>query len=177
MVDFCIYLDPTGMKDSDAAARIEEVRKHLPEMMINHTVNDSLRHRPIALSIETKKPGKGDDNAALQIGVWHSAQWNLLRSMGNDKRHGEGSAEGDAVASISGGGGCRGVSFLPAIIIQGHEWNFAATTRKNGTTVRTWPHYIPTHLLAFIKKIFLTFPTVIFLYLPRSICKSVIGTH
>lgn len=64
------------------------------------------------------------DNAALQIGVWHSAQWNCLRHL---LRTIWTPAEAEAALNELG--------VLPAIITQGHEWSFAATTLEEKKTV------------------------------------------
>ncbi|KAF3768500.1 hypothetical protein M406DRAFT_250030, partial [Cryphonectria parasitica EP155] len=119
LVDFCLFLNPSVIGDSAAARRIDQIRTHLPEQMINHTVYESLGGRPIALSIETKKAEAGLINANLQIGVWHTAQWNFLRSVA-----------GDTLDN-------RRLAFLPAIIVEGNDWSFAATTRK-GTITTLW---------------------------------------
>ncbi|KAH6973839.1 hypothetical protein BKA56DRAFT_459614, partial [Ilyonectria sp. MPI-CAGE-AT-0026] len=37
-----------------------------------------LERRPIALSIETKKPGEGWEGARLQLGVWQMGHWGFL---------------------------------------------------------------------------------------------------
>jgi hypothetical protein len=119
MIDFCLYLDPEALKDRAAVREIELTRQSLAGYMINHTDYDPLRKRPLTLSIETKKPGEGLENATLQVGAWHAAQWRFLDAMAG--RLGEDST---------------GLPFLPAIIIQGHDWNFAATTREGTKTVR-----------------------------------------
>ncbi|KAJ9132100.1 hypothetical protein NKR23_g11418 [Pleurostoma richardsiae] len=118
MIDFCLYLDPEALKDRAAVREIELTRQSLAGYMINHTDYDPLRKRPLTLSIETKKPGEGLENATLQVGAWHAAQWRFLDAMAD--RLGEDSTS---------------LSFLPAIIIQGHDWNFAATTREGNKTV------------------------------------------
>ncbi|KAF5016976.1 hypothetical protein F66182_11174 [Fusarium sp. NRRL 66182] len=118
MIDFCIYLDP-----KDNAAEVEEARRILPCGYINHTDFYSLRNRPIALSIETKAASNTPAGSAeLQIGTWHSAQWRFLE---------------DLVSRNTGS--MDGLPFLPAIIAQGHQWSFAATTRVGQKTVLWLP--------------------------------------
>jgi hypothetical protein len=107
------------------------------------------------MSIETKRDdaagamgsGAGAD-AMLQIGTWEAGRWNLL---GGLVRRG---VEMGAVEEMTGegeGGGQMGVRdktvsdmvasrlaklpFLPAVVVQGHEWVFAATTREGEKTV------------------------------------------
>lgn len=87
--------------------------------VINHTDFAPFRNRPIAVSIETKMRGGAQPaTAELQLGIWHSAQWKLLE---------------DLVARS--GGSFDGLPFLPAVVVQGHEWSFAATTREERHTV------------------------------------------
>ncbi|OBS16724.1 hypothetical protein FPOA_12666 [Fusarium poae] len=118
MVDFCIYLDPK----SDAMA-IENARSILPCGYINHTDFYTLRDQPIALSIETKAlTSTSAGSAELQIGTWQSAQWRFLEDLVSRN-----------------GGSLDGLSFLPAIIVQGHQWSFAATTREGQRTVLWLP--------------------------------------
>ena len=69
-VDFCIYIDhkkdPSYCK---AESDLGILSKILLCRVINHTDFFPLRNRPIALSIETKKPGDAWDKAKLQLGT------------------------------------------------------------------------------------------------------------
>ncbi|KAL2814504.1 hypothetical protein BJX63DRAFT_392536 [Aspergillus granulosus] len=117
MVDFCIYVEPE--MDDIAFNATSSLRKVLPNYVINHTDFPPIRNSPIAISIETKRQcGAQPATAELQIGTWHAAQWNLLE---------------DLIARS--GGLFDGLSFLPAIIVEGHDWSFAATTREDQKTV------------------------------------------
>lgn len=49
----------------------------MPGKKFNYTDYDPLEERPIALSIETKKPSEGFDAAKLQLGVWEMAHWSF----------------------------------------------------------------------------------------------------
>ncbi|KAF7548362.1 hypothetical protein G7046_g8702 [Stylonectria norvegica] len=117
MVDFCVYLDPTA--DQVATSTIQTLRRSLPFQVINHTEFQPFRKRPIAISVETKSRGRAQsDTAELQLGTWHSAQWRFLHRL----------------VSLSGGS-FDGLAFLPAIVVQGHDWSFVATTREGHKTV------------------------------------------
>ncbi|KAM6513107.1 hypothetical protein FALCPG4_015580 [Fusarium falciforme] len=117
MVDFCIYLMPET--EQIALNATKSLRRALPCNVINHTDIVSLRNRPIAVSIETKRRGGVQPaTAELQLGTWHAAQWKFLE---------------DLVARS--GGSFDGLPFLPAIIVEGHHWSFAATTREGQQTV------------------------------------------
>ncbi|KAI1358571.1 hypothetical protein F5Y08DRAFT_111441 [Xylaria arbuscula] len=113
MVDYCIFVEPGGRD----CAKIDELREGQP--YINHTDYHALRRRPIVLSAESKKPGEGFRNAQLQLSVWQAAQWSSLLRLAAD------GSEGMSTM----------IPFLPALIIQGHDWYFAATTRSDDNTV------------------------------------------
>ncbi|KAJ5288456.1 hypothetical protein N7508_011231 [Penicillium antarcticum] len=117
MVDFCMYVDiGTDKATRDVSKRL---RQELPCGVINHTEFHALRQRPITVSIETKTPRGAQPAAAeLQISTWHAAQWRLLE---------------DLVART--GGSFVDLTFLPAVIVNGDEWSFAATTREEQNTV------------------------------------------
>jgi hypothetical protein len=117
MVDFCMYVDlGTDKTTRDVSKRL---RQELPCGVINHTEFHALRQRPITVSIETKTPRGAQPAAAeLQISTWHAAQWRLLE---------------DLVART--GGSFDDLTFLPAVIVNGDEWSFAATTREEQNTV------------------------------------------
>ena len=51
------------------AELIDNIRQLLPDQSLNHTAALPVRHRPIALGIETKKTGEGAEAARLQVGV------------------------------------------------------------------------------------------------------------
>jgi len=124
-IDFCISIDPSSASDAGAAEAIKTLREALPLHSINHTDLAALQNRPIAISIETKRTGQSDEEAALQIGTWQASQWNLLTHLVNLRRR-DGN-EGEREPSLP---------FLPAVIIHGHEWRLAATTREGKKTVR-----------------------------------------
>ncbi|KAJ5465249.1 uncharacterized protein N7458_000935 [Penicillium daleae] len=117
MVDFCIYVNPEA--EPVACSEAEKLTRTLPAQVINHTDEYALRNWPIAVSIETKRQGEERLAAAeLQLGTWHTAQWRLLERL---------------VAQT--GGTFDGLPFLPAIVVHGHMWSFAATTREGETTL------------------------------------------
>ncbi|KAI1654250.1 hypothetical protein F4813DRAFT_382840 [Daldinia decipiens] len=114
MVDYCIFVEPQARE----ATKIAQLRERF--LYINHTDYYPLRRRPIVLSAESKKPGENARNAQLQLSVWQAAQWAILEKMLSAGEETERPAA---------------VPFLPALIIQGHEWHFAASTRFNNETI------------------------------------------
>ncbi|KAH8656461.1 hypothetical protein BGZ61DRAFT_372283 [Ilyonectria robusta] len=110
-VDFCVIIRPE--EDSPAYEAIEDLcRLGRPGLAINHTEWGNFDKDPIAISIETKRHAENWDNAILQMGTWHSAQWRSL-------------VWGRSQQPV------RHIDFLPGIIIQGHSWLFVATIFKN----------------------------------------------
>lgn len=119
-IDFCFHLNV----DSTAQQAIDRVRSSLPLLSINHFDMDGLIDQPIAVSCESKKldsPG-GATEAKLQIGMWHAAQWKLLKELITCK------SQQHAQQPVL-------PAFLPAVIIAGHDWSFAATTQEQDKTV------------------------------------------
>jgi hypothetical protein len=126
-VDFCIILDPEASQDPTDVAmarRINDLRRTLPLTSINHTDLVSTISRPIVVSIETKRGGDSLEQAQLQTVTWQMAQWKLLATLTG----GYGSSE-DGDRAGRAGDPLDGLPFLPAVIIQGHDWSFAATSR------------------------------------------------
>lgn len=123
-VDFCFHLDV----DETAEERIDSIRASLPMQTINHTDLEGLITRPIALSFESKRLDSinGSVEAKLQIGMWHAAQWKLLKRLVGQQQQPQ---------SLSPLSPSSLPAFLPAVIISGQDWAFAATTQKQGKTV------------------------------------------
>ncbi|KAK7407895.1 hypothetical protein QQX98_009954 [Neonectria punicea] len=125
-VDFCIYFEPS--KDAsypEVESDLDRLSKTLRCGAINQTDFYPLRNRPIALSIETKKPGESWEKAKLQLGVWESARWAFLRHLFSKYQDQVAQAEaatghqGNAPAPSSSLSGLP--EFLPGIIVQGHD--------------------------------------------------------
>ncbi|KAI1117666.1 hypothetical protein F5Y14DRAFT_320234 [Nemania sp. NC0429] len=112
MVDFCIFVEPQGA-DAEQVDQIREERD-----FINHTDYLPLRRRPIALSAKSTNPGEGYTDAQIQLSAWQAAQWALFESLLGSR----------ATQNTL-------IPFLPALIIRGHEWFFAATTKSGRHTV------------------------------------------
>ncbi|KAJ4194585.1 hypothetical protein NW759_016518 [Fusarium solani] len=132
LVDFCIYINPGADIESgeDYADQANELRRSLPMLCMNHTSYLGLKAEPISISLETKRSGDDEDNATLQIGTWQAAQWNYLKYL-LVRVGGEAHAE-TALDELG---------ILPAIITQGHQWSFAATTREGSKTI-LWAKFI-----------------------------------
>ncbi|TQN64967.1 hypothetical protein CSHISOI_10466 [Colletotrichum shisoi] len=119
MVDFCFYIDSDVASRSDPAVKdaVTDLRAWSPSEAVNHTDFTMMRNHPIALSIESKKQAGSHDDATLQIGTWHAAQWKFF-----------------ARRRASKGMTLDGLDFLPGLIVQGNDWFFVASTRKDDET-------------------------------------------
>ncbi|EHA58138.1 hypothetical protein MGG_16483 [Pyricularia oryzae 70-15] len=148
---------------------IETLRRRTPGTSINYTDFGPLNKWPIAISVETKRPGESGEKAELQVGVWQAAQWRLLEwqrqeqqnklqiprylqrslaAMDMEDEIGEGEAGvrvlSQNIAAVTAPSQILILSsiipdlvFLPALIIVGHNWKFAATTREDCDGGRT----------------------------------------
>ncbi|KAI0547246.1 hypothetical protein F4679DRAFT_597867 [Xylaria curta] len=116
-VDFAIALEPGGTAADRRmiADMIEARRESMPWWSINHTDYSPLLHRPIAISIETKRTNDDFEKARVQLMVWLAAQWVKLESMTD-----------------------RPPDILPAIIIQGHDWYLVVSTRADDGKKFLW---------------------------------------
>lgn len=166
LVDFCLYIDPAAVTNPGHTTNaITNTRRHRPDQSINHTGYAPLRHRPIILSAESKRPGEKMLDAQLQVGVWQAAHWTVLEDLirkrtgqtllqrsslrtasQSDEAQVATTVESPKPQAISGDEtgedaslGQKLPDFLPAVIIQGHDWYFVATTRDLGRTVRLSP--------------------------------------
>ncbi|KAK6850566.1 hypothetical protein PG987_000200 [Apiospora arundinis] len=121
MVDFCLFVEP----QNEDYAKVEELRaRDGLECSVNHTDYNPLRRRPIVLSAESKRSGEEWNHAQVQLGVWQAAQWSLLQRLARTPL----------------------IPFLPALIIHGHEWSFAATSKHGKQTVplhEPWAGTVP----------------------------------
>ncbi|KAJ3549579.1 hypothetical protein NM208_g437 [Fusarium decemcellulare] len=128
-IDFCVYIDPQyDNQDSEIARSVDTVRAQLPLLSINPTDDLALLCHPIAIPIETKRPGEGLDTANLQVATFLSAHFALLRRL-VDTGSAMPAEDGQSVPSIDD------IGFLPGLIIQGNTWNFIAASREESRIV------------------------------------------
>lgn len=128
-VDFVLTLEPGADPNPHSAAaavrQIEQIRSRSPCFSINHTAFEPLLKCPIAVSIETKRPGgggsSGAEGATVQAGVWAAAQWSLLQARVREQQQ--------HLADLPE------LLYLPAVVVVGHDWTLAATTRSGPKTV------------------------------------------
>ncbi|KAI1421191.1 hypothetical protein F5Y12DRAFT_769074 [Xylaria sp. FL1777] len=115
-VDFAVALAPgRSVPERTVADLIEARREFMPGLSINHTDYAPLLHRPIAISVETKRTNDDFEKARVQLMVWLAAQWKKIESVTD-----------------------RPPDILPAIIIQGHDWYLVASTRAGNGKKLLW---------------------------------------
>ncbi|KAL0929597.1 uncharacterized protein CTRU02_215496 [Colletotrichum truncatum] len=121
-VDLCVYVSEQS-DEVDAAILASQTAS------INQTDHPSLIRTPIGLSIETKITGHDWVNAVNQITVWLIAQWDSLDDF---------VSSGQRVRPGYTPAAAAGLTFLPGIIVQGHEWWFVAVVRKPDGATEFW---------------------------------------
>ncbi|KPM43211.1 hypothetical protein AK830_g3352 [Neonectria ditissima] len=128
-IDFCVYIDAQYDPDStETASYIDIVRTRLPFISINPTDDLSLLCHPIAIPIETKRPGEGLDTANLQLSTWLSSHFVFLQRLVDLGSLLPPDGE-QPVPSLDD------IEFLPGLIVQGSSWKFIAATREGSRTV------------------------------------------
>ena len=121
MVDFAITVE---LSDRFKEAFNTRFRGKMTKS-VNHTLHKPLTHRPIGVSIETKRTGEKWKEAVYQMEIWTAAQFNKLEKLMKEAREirgGQGAGSADASC----------LPFLPVIIVQGHQWKFLAAVRYPG---------------------------------------------
>ncbi|KAF4545904.1 uncharacterized protein LTHEOB_4556 [Lasiodiplodia theobromae] len=105
-VDYAIILEPS----EDLRPRIKDKVKRSFSTTINHTAQEHIRYKPIAIGIETKrfcqeklKSDQDKIKADEQLLVWVSGHFTRLRQLLSTKQSQE-------------------IPALPLLLVQGHDW-------------------------------------------------------
>lgn len=134
-----------NVKDTIGVDRVNLLRRRSPTKTVNHTDFKVTTERPLLLSIETTRSGVHWDEALLQMGLWHAAQWDFLewnvaqklarREMNRYRpdSHVEGEDTDEVLAHLpsvetEAHRALSELGFLPGIIVQGHRWHFVLST-------------------------------------------------
>lgn len=123
MVNFAIYVEETT--DLIDGLRAIAARHPFIPPSFNQTLDPPLRTTPIAVSIETEKPGIEWDTAKLQVSIWAAAQFTKLEQLLEESGH-----------TIDNARLC--MPFLPLFVVQGHDWRFLAATREPDGQTSIW---------------------------------------
>ncbi|RSL46958.1 hypothetical protein CEP54_013627 [Fusarium duplospermum] len=151
-VDFVIHVNPNNetppKHPSPAAAAIERLVHQLPGRVFNFTDLEPVQDRPIALSIETKKPTEGFDVAKLQLGVWNAPAQAKEKQSGLTQEPARVQVQHIPIRENQPTFASQNTvqrnaprfkppDFLPGVIINGHNPWFTATT-FDGSRVSFW---------------------------------------
>lgn len=145
MVDFVICLGPDNDSEGTGdppkpyiCSTLRRVSDIITDTLssINHTTYPSLRHRPIAVSIETKTISRTKEEAQVQLALWVAAQVYRIRHL--CERAG---CDTDSALAL-----VEEMAF-PLLYVQSATWNvlFARPSRSSGgelSLVRL-PHHLP----------------------------------
>lgn len=106
MVDYAMIIEPLP----NLADSIDEKVRHRGETSINHTDQSHVLKTPIAVGIETKRPGSDEFAARAQLIVWVAAHFSRLHQL--LKAYDDGTSRKD-------------IPEMPLILVQGNEWKLA----------------------------------------------------
>ncbi|KAK1983505.1 hypothetical protein LZ30DRAFT_479723 [Colletotrichum cereale] len=120
LIDFGVALDP----DDNLKARLGGFLQELPpaEQSINPTRSRRLRHRPIAIPIETKSAHKPTASGQYQLAVWIAAWHNRIARLDRSLR----------------------TPILPVISVVGHHWDLYLAEDKGDQIIIHGPLQIGT---------------------------------
>ncbi|KAJ2894672.1 hypothetical protein MKZ38_007313 [Zalerion maritima] len=141
-VDYIIFINPESDPGRESVrTRLLEFARLTHTGTVNPTTYPSLTQLPIAVPIETKKPGAGSAKADVQAGVWHASQWKFLNThlcrSSPSLRDGEAFSSTDAhSAQLEDSPNPLSSLFIPGLIVEGHDWRFIFSTwdSTDGTT-------------------------------------------
>ncbi|KAI4096016.1 MAG: hypothetical protein LQ344_001250 [Seirophora lacunosa] len=113
LVDFAIMVRPqesTVLEDA-----IEGKCSSMPSKTINQTDASYIRNKPIAISMEVKRPAGNEDVATVELLTWVTAHYNMLKVLLHPN---------NALVTFE-------LPVLPLIQVHGHMWNLWIAEYKN----------------------------------------------
>lgn len=116
MVDFAIVLNSSSENDTTIENASTSVRATVDSF--NQTFYPPIRLKPIAISIESKLPGKNWDDAQIQVSTWAAAQFNKYEQLMSDS--------GKQISQLP---------ILPLLVVQGNEWYFLIAMKVKNSVV------------------------------------------
>ncbi|KAL7795317.1 hypothetical protein V8C37DRAFT_408714 [Trichoderma ceciliae] len=137
IIDLCVYASLDNDQELKAAAM--DFTHSSPTLSINHTDFRPIQYDPLILSIETKKLDAETEDAKLQIGIWHAAQWTFLQWAVGKKLLQQGLCEPTTEKEYEEFEGQKltvlsKLGFIPGIIVHGNRWLLILSTYNNGKT-------------------------------------------
>ncbi|KAL9012214.1 MAG: hypothetical protein Q9173_003008 [Seirophora scorigena] len=113
LVDFAIMVRP--QESSVLEAAMARKCSSMPFKTINQTDASYVRNKPIAISMEVKRPAGNEDVSAVELQTWVTAHYNMLKALLYPK---------NALGSFE-------LPVLPLIQVHGHMWNLWIAEYKN----------------------------------------------
>ena len=83
MIDYAITLESPLLSVDQVVTRLATSPRPL-QRTINPSDYTPLRHKPVAISIETKPPGGSKESGEVQLSIWAMAYFNRLRTLTQD---------------------------------------------------------------------------------------------
>ncbi|KAL8709031.1 MAG: hypothetical protein Q9220_006155 [cf. Caloplaca sp. 1 TL-2023] len=105
LVDFAIMIRPQETSPLEYA--LEKKCESMPSRAINQTDASYIRNKPIAISIEVKRPAGNEDISLVELETWVTAHFNMLKVLLRSNQ---------LLGKVD-------LPILPLIQIQGHMWN------------------------------------------------------
>ncbi|KAI4189415.1 MAG: hypothetical protein LQ348_003792 [Seirophora lacunosa] len=113
LVDFAIMVRP--QESSVLEDAIERKCSSMPSKTINQTDASYIRNKPIAISMEVKRPAGNEDVATVELLTWVTAHYNMLKVL---------LYPNNALGTFE-------LPVLPLIQVHGHVWNLWIAEYKN----------------------------------------------
>ncbi|UKZ59557.1 uncharacterized protein TrAtP1_000858 [Trichoderma atroviride] len=130
MIDLCIYA--TLSQYPELYTAIKAFSSTTATYSVNHTDYYGLQFLPLIISIETR--GGEWDCAQTQMGVWHAAQWNFLRSGVEQKLQTQRPAQDHETFKAETLSALSKLGFIPGIVVGGSRWHLVISTYDDGKT-------------------------------------------
>ncbi|KAL8988551.1 MAG: hypothetical protein Q9177_002393 [Variospora cf. flavescens] len=105
LVDFAIIVRPQVSSVLDGAVKMKCAS--MPPKSINQTDASYVRNKPIAISMEVKRPAGNEDIAVVELQTWVTAHYKMLKVLLDSN---------DAPGTFE-------LPILPLVQVQGHTWN------------------------------------------------------
>ncbi|KAL8992973.1 MAG: hypothetical protein Q9188_007452 [Gyalolechia gomerana] len=105
LVDFAIMVRP--QESSLLEDALERKCDSMPSKTINQTDASYIRNKPIAISMEVKRPAGNEDVSMVELQTWVTAHYNMLK----------------VLLCPDNASGTFELPVLPLIQVQGHMWN------------------------------------------------------
>ncbi|KAI4111322.1 MAG: hypothetical protein LQ345_006822 [Seirophora villosa] len=113
LVDFAIMMRP--QESSVLEDAIERKCSSMPSKTINQTDASYIRNKPVAISMEVKRPAGNEDVATVELQTWVTAHYNMLK----------------VLLYPNNAPGTFELPVLPLIQVHGHMWNLWIAEYKN----------------------------------------------